>query len=175
MRKPRLVVCMGVSGCGKSTLGAGLAARLACPFVDADDFHSAAAKRKMASGDPLSDADRAPWMQRITEHLMALAASGEACVMAHSALRRTHREQLRHCGYDTRFLHLTVPPSVLHERLAQRQNHFVSDNLLQSQLDTLQAPDNEPDVSILSAQLSIGGVLAAAERALELSGEVSCA
>jgi len=33
-------------------------------FADADDYHSAASKEKMASGRPLNDADRAPCWRR---------------------------------------------------------------------------------------------------------------
>ena len=60
----RLVV-MGVSGCGKSSLGAALAAALALPFTDADDLHPAANRAKMAAGQPLTDADRWPWLQAV--------------------------------------------------------------------------------------------------------------
>lgn len=41
---------MGVSGSGKTTLGTLLAKRTGATFADADDYHSAANKAKMASG-----------------------------------------------------------------------------------------------------------------------------
>ena len=70
---PPLVV-MGVSGCGKSTIGALLGERLGVPFFDGDDFHPPANKAKMASGIPLNDDDRAPWLAEIGA---ALAAPGD--------------------------------------------------------------------------------------------------
>ena len=60
-RKP-IVVVMGVTGAGKTTVGGALAARLGIPFFDADDFHPPANLKKMRAGDPLTDADRQPWL-----------------------------------------------------------------------------------------------------------------
>ena len=57
-----ILILMGVSGTGKTTLGEMLAADTGWPFLDGDDFHPAANKAKMASGVPLTDEDRAPWL-----------------------------------------------------------------------------------------------------------------
>jgi carbohydrate kinase (thermoresistant glucokinase family) len=65
----QLFVVMGVSGSGKTTVGRALAARLKCPFYDGDNFHPAENVAKMASGTPLNDADRAPWLARLAELL----------------------------------------------------------------------------------------------------------
>ena len=88
---PRIVVG-GVSGSGKSTLGAALAAKLGAPFIDGDDLHSEAAKAKMHRGEPLTDADRAPWLDRVAA---ALAAEPRGAVIACSALKRAYRDRLR--------------------------------------------------------------------------------
>lgn len=77
----------GVSGCGKSTVGAALAARLAVPFVDADDLHPAANIAKMAAGHPLTDADRLPWLDVVGTWLSEHDNGVAAC----SALRRGYR------------------------------------------------------------------------------------
>jgi gluconokinase len=44
-----IVVLMGVSGSGKTTIGELLADRMEAVFADADDYHSAANKEKMAA------------------------------------------------------------------------------------------------------------------------------
>ncbi|HET9124183.1 MAG TPA: shikimate kinase, partial [Solirubrobacteraceae bacterium] len=74
----RLVV-MGVSGAGKTTVGHALAAQLHVPFVDGDDLHPAANVRKMASGTPLTDEDRAPWLTRVGEVLASASGIVVAC------------------------------------------------------------------------------------------------
>ena len=67
LQTPFRVVVMGVSGCGKSTVGHLLAGRLGVPFVEGDDLHSAANVAKMAAGQPLTDEDRAGWLQALSE------------------------------------------------------------------------------------------------------------
>ena len=128
----RLVV-MGVSGCGKSSLGATLAAALALPFTDADDLHPAANRAKMAAGQPLTDADRWPWLLAVG----AVLAKG-AGVVACSALRRAYRDRLREAAGPVQFLHLVAPREVIAERLAARRGHFMPLALLDSQLATLE-------------------------------------
>ena len=49
---------MGVSGSGKTALGTLLAKCTGATFADADGYHAAANKAKMASGIPLTDEDR---------------------------------------------------------------------------------------------------------------------
>lgn len=124
---------MGVSGCGKSSLGAALAAALVLPFTDADDLHPAANRAKMAAGQPLTDADRWPWLQAVGAVL-----AGGAGMVACSALRRTYRDRLREAAGPVQFLHLVAPRKVIAQRLAARRGHFMPLALLDSQLATLE-------------------------------------
>ena len=89
-----IVVVMGVTGCGKSTVGAALGEHLGWPFLDADDFHPDENVAKMASGTPLDDADRWPWLDRVADVLRAAEAKGESVVLACSALKAAYRERL---------------------------------------------------------------------------------
>ena len=66
---PKLVIVMGVSGCGKSTVGKQLADDLDYEFIEADDFHSVAAKQHMANGIPLTDSMREPWLETFNSTL----------------------------------------------------------------------------------------------------------
>lgn len=134
------LVIMGVSGCGKSSIGAALADRLKIGFRDADDLHSVENRDKMAAGQPLTDADRLPWLQQVG----AALHRADALVMACSALRRSYRDLLRDATQgQVCFLHLTAPQQVIAERLAQRKAHFMPTTLLASQIATLEplAPD----------------------------------
>lgn len=136
----RPIVVMGVSGAGKSTVGAALAQRLGVPFADADTYHPNTNIAKMTAGEPLDDADRYPWLERVGEWL---ARHGGGGVIACSALKHRYRDQLRrHCP-DVAFLHLTGSPELIAGRQAHRTGHFMPSSLLQSQLDTLEplAPD----------------------------------
>ncbi len=152
MSGPRLLVCMGVSGCGKSTLAQALAARLDWPLLEADDFHNAANRAHMASGQPLTEAMREPWLASICS---ALRARSTDCVLACSALRRAHRERLRALSWETRFLLLEIDRDSAARRVEQRRGHFMPPNLIDSQFDTLEWPLGEADVSRLDAQLPL--------------------
>ncbi|MGP7960228.1 gluconokinase [Sanguibacter sp. A247] len=136
---PRLVV-MGVSGCGKSTVGALLAGHLEIPYLDADDLHPAANIARMASGIPLTDDDRAPWLDLVAD---ALAAPATGAVIACSALRRSYRDRLRTGAPGTAFVHLTGSAELLGSRLTARTDHFMPASLLTTQLATLEelSPD----------------------------------
>ena len=96
------IVVMGVSGAGKSTVGKLIAARLDCPFRDADSFHPKANIEKMSRGAPLTDEDRWPWLRSIGERLSAEAAAGRSVVVTCSALRRAYRDLLREVPTSSR-------------------------------------------------------------------------
>lgn len=128
---------MGVCGCGKSSVGQGIAAALDLPFTDGDDLHPAANVAKMASGQPLTDADRWPWLTSVGETL------GQGGVVACSALKRVYRDHIRAAAPGTVFVHLHGSRELLAARLAARPGHFMPPALLDSQLATLEPPKDE--------------------------------
>jgi gluconokinase len=129
-------VIMGVAGCGKSTVGAALAAELGAVYLDGDDLHSAANITKMSAGEPLSDADRAPWLRGIGQ---ALAAADGMLIVGCSALRRIYRDWIREqAKSDVVFLHLSGSRAVIERRMSAREGHFMPVQLLDSQFATLE-------------------------------------
>jgi gluconokinase len=136
---------MGVSGSGKSYLGNKLAEATGWAFAEGDDYHSEANKAKMAAKVPLNDADRAPWLDALHSVLAGWHGKGESGILTCSALKETYREQLRAGLPETRFVWLDPPRSVLADRMAHRQGHYMPPALLDSQLATLQPPVDEPD------------------------------
>jgi len=140
---------MGVSGSGKSTLGVALATRLGWPFLDADDFHPPENLQHMASGLPLTDTMREPWLNNLESTLQGHALEGRHCVLAFSGLRYAHRERLRALQFRHFLIHLTAPPDVIARRLASRQGHFMPASLLASQQRDLEVPGNGEDVYTL--------------------------
>lgn len=138
-----IIVVMGVSAAGKSSVGRALADRLGLQFRDADDLHPAENIAKMASGIPLSDEDRWPWLERVGQVLAQASPRSPSVnpagiVVACSALKRAYRDVLRRHSPDCIFVHLTAPREVLEARLASRAGHFMPTTLLDSQLATLE-------------------------------------
>jgi gluconokinase len=73
---------------------------------------------------------------------MRHVAAGENVVLACSALRHAHREQLRSAAPRVEFAHLIAPAALIEQRLAARAGHFAGTALLPSQLADLEAPRN---------------------------------
>ncbi len=140
MSSSMVIIVMGVSGAGKTTVGRRLAERLGWPFHDADILHPAGNIEKMRQGHALDDADREPWLARVREVIAAAARDGRDAVVACSALKARYRAALSDGIPGVRFVHLSAPPRVLHERLTRRTGHFMSAALLDSQLEDLEPP-----------------------------------
>ena len=131
------VVLMGVSGCGKSSVGAALSARLSVPYVDGDDLHPAENVAKMARGEPLTDADRWPWLDRVA----GVLADRAPVIVGCSALKRGYRDRIRAgAGGPVRFVHLAGSRDLIAGRMAQRTGHYMPLSLLDSQFAALEPP-----------------------------------
>src|SRR6476620_6470349 len=132
---PIVLVVMGVSGSGKSTVAAILAGQLGWDLEEGDDLHPAANVAKMASGQPLTDEDRWPWLDKIAAWIQLHTESGTPGVITCSALKRVYRDRLR--GPGVAFVHLDGSREVIGARLSKRLDHFMPSTLLDSQLATL--------------------------------------
>ncbi|HMF65920.1 MAG TPA: gluconokinase [Edaphobacter sp.] len=137
-----IVVLMGVTGSGKTTIGTLLAERAGAVFADADDYHPAANKQKMAAGHALNDEDRQPWLEELNRLLQGWFRAGRSGVLACSALKERYRTTLvagMPAGAIT-FVWLDGSPELLAERLSERHHEFMNPKLLESQLETLEPP-----------------------------------
>ncbi len=137
---PLALVVMGVSGCGKSTVAAMLAGRLHWAYIEGDDLHPPANVEKMHAGTPLTDADRAPWLDAIANEVFGLLAVGQSCVVTCSALKRRYRDAITRGDARVRFVYLHGDRELIARRLAHRLNHFMPASLLDSQFATLEEP-----------------------------------
>lgn len=137
-----IVVLMGVSGSGKTTIGSLLAEREGTVFADADDYHPLANKQKMASGQPLNDDDREPWLETLNRLMRGWYDSGKGGVLACSALKEKYRTTLS-AGMPkgtVSFVWLDGSHELIAERLAARKHEYMNPKLLDSQLATLEPP-----------------------------------
>ncbi|MDP6698965.1 MAG: gluconokinase, partial [Candidatus Latescibacteria bacterium] len=76
-----VIIIMGVTGSGKSTVGEQLAQDLDWPYYDADDFHPEDNVQKMASGTPLTDEDRWPWLEALAVEIGCWLASDKGAIL----------------------------------------------------------------------------------------------
>jgi gluconokinase len=137
---------MGVCGSGKSTVGLALAGKCGGVFLDADDFHPQANIDKMKRGEPLDDADRAPWLATLAGLLSE--SSGKTVFLACSALKSRYREILSAGRGDVQFVHLRGTPELIRARLRARPGHFMPETLIDSQFAALETPQGALSVDI---------------------------
>ena len=135
-----VIVVLGPMGCGKTTIGTLLAEKLGWNFADADDYHPEANKIKMGSGVPLDDSDREPWLAILKNLIDDHLHKDQGLVLACSALKEKYRDLLGIDNNDVHSVFLKGSLSLLEERLKARSHEYMSNTLLQSQLDTLEEP-----------------------------------
>lgn len=147
----KALVVMGVAGCGKTSLGEALAASLGWPFIEGDAFHAPASIAKMQAGQPLTDADREGWLDRLGGMLAAQAPVVLSC----SALKRSYRDRLRAACPGLGFVFLEIDRELALQRTAARADgHFFPASLVDSQFQALESPAGEPGVLTVPAALA---------------------
>jgi gluconokinase len=143
-----VILIMGVSGSGKTTIGEGLASELDWKFRDADEFHSAANIEKMRQGIPLNDDDRRPWLQALRQAIDEALQSNANLILACSALKAAYRQVLGEPSDQIKSVYLKGSFELIEQRIKQRQGHYMKANLLRTQFDALEEPNDAIVVEI---------------------------
>ena len=144
----RFVIVMGVAGSGKTTVGQALAGHLGWEFYDADGFHPAANITKMASGIPLDDSDRLPWLASLHALISASLTEDRPGVLACSALKESYRERLLEGNNDVLIVYLKGSYDLIWSRISARHDHYMNPELLKSQFEALEEPTDVLTVDI---------------------------
>lgn len=137
-----ILILMGVSGSGKTTIGHLLADDLGWPFYDGDSFHPPENVAKMSQRIPLTDADRQPWLAALRQFIDTHLAEGPPAVLSCSALKRGYRDALGIDRPGVRLVYLQGSFELIRGRLENRTDHFMPTDLLRSQFEALETPEN---------------------------------
>ncbi|MCE4267995.1 gluconokinase [Rhodococcus globerulus] len=146
-QKNPVLVVMGVSGSGKSTVGGMIAGAMGWDLQEGDDLHPQANIEKMATGHPLNDDDRWPWLDKIAQWITQHADAGQPGIVTCSALKRSYRDILR--GENVVFIHLAGSRDQIGQRLTARLDHYMPPSLLDSQISTLEPIDPDEQAIII--------------------------
>ncbi|AFY58430.1 gluconate kinase, SKI family [Rivularia sp. PCC 7116] len=143
-----IILVMGVSGSGKTTIGKTLAESLGWKFRDADDFHPQENIDKMRNGVALNDADRLPWLQKMLDVIKQCLSETTNIVITCSALKESYRQMLLVNHESVKLVYLKGSFELIQQRLKERKNHFMNEQLLKSQFDILEEPLDSLTVDI---------------------------
>lgn len=112
----------------------------------------------MANGHPLTDADRWDWLILLREEAVKSLDESSGVIITCSALKRKYRDVMRIAAYNNsdirvHFVFLNVSESLLMDRVRARQNHYMKDSMVHSQIQSLETPTAD-EVDVLSVDAS---------------------
>jgi gluconokinase len=142
IKRPVVLIFMGVAGSGKTTVATLFVQKTGAVFYEGDDFHPPENVAKMRAGIPLTDADREQWLKILRKIVVGALVKKEFSVLTCSALKAKYRDELAAGDARVKFVHLTGSPALIQERLKNRCGHFMPPALLASQLAILEPPAN---------------------------------
>lgn len=142
------IILMGVSGSGKTSVGQSLSEQLGWPFYDGDDFHSPENVSKMSEGIPLKDVDRTIWLETLSKLISEKLHAEEYLILACSALKEKHRQQLRSGNEGLVFVFLKGDFDLIWSRMETRNDHYMKPGMLESQFENLEPPENALNIEI---------------------------
>jgi 6-phosphogluconate dehydrogenase len=160
----KIYFIMGVSGCGKTTIAQMLAQSLDIQYFDGDDFHPAANVQKMATGIPLTDADRFNWLKSLQQKAQQCISQEKSAVFACSALKEDYRRILmQSIENQSVLIYLKGDFETILQRMSHRKGHFMPIELLKSQFEILEEPQlaitidikNQPNIIIQKIMTTI--------------------
>lgn len=135
-----IILVVGVSGSGKTTVGELLAKALNWEFSDADRFHPKTNIEKMSHGIPLNDADRQPWLEAMQRAIDSWLQDDKNMVLACSALKASYRQMLLRDRQRMRLVYLKGSFEQIKQRMEHRPHHYMKVDLLRSQFEILEEP-----------------------------------
>ena len=129
-------------------------------MIEGDDLHPVGNVEKMRRGEPLTDADRWPWLEALAQAARRGLAGPEGLVLTCSALRRVYRDFLRESmPTGLRFVFPIVSSDRLMERVAARSHAYFPPELLASQLAAFEQPGaGEPDCLLVDGERELDAV-----------------
>lgn len=100
----------------------------------------------MASNIPLTDEDRWNWLIDLREEAVKRLKMATGVIVACSALKHKYRDVIRvahyvHPSVQIHFIYLRADRKTLQERVANRKGHYMKKEMINSQLDNLEEPE----------------------------------
>lgn len=140
--KPKVIILIGVSGVGKIDTGEDLAEELGWVFYNGADFHPQTNLDKVKEGQPLTDEDRQPWLERLNKLIATHIRQGQNAVLACTAIKQSYRTALLVGNEGAVFVYLKGSPTLIGARLRQRLGQLMKHSLVENQYEDLEEPED---------------------------------
>lgn len=113
----------------------------------------------MASGEPLTDADRWDWLIVLKNEAIRHLSDNNAVVVTCSALKQKYRDVIRVANYEhptvqIHFVFLKLNEDLLQQRVAARVGHYMKKEMVHSQMVALEEPDPEIETDVLKIDVT---------------------
>ena len=102
----------------------------------------------MSRGIPLTDENRDKWLERLSELIKTRLDQRKSGVLSCSALKKKYRDRLLVDPEQVHFIYLKGSYKLIYNRMEDREDHFMSQELLRSQFKTLEEPEDVFTVDI---------------------------
>ena len=154
---------MGVAASGKSTIASRLSEAEGWEYLEGDEFHPEANVERMAGGTPLTNKDREAWIDAMAEAVREYESG--TIILSCSALNDFVRTRLiEGCARAVYWIYLHVSREELTRRMQARENHFMKETMLDSQLAAMEPPE---DCLRINGDQSVEAILEDVKRALK--------
>lgn len=112
----------------------------------------------MASGHPLTDADRWDWLITLREEAIKQLQTSNSVIVTCSALKHKYRDVIRVANYEhptvqVHFIYLKVDEATLQKRVAERVGHYMKESMVHSQMVALEEPEKDMEWDVLQVDV----------------------
>jgi gluconokinase len=157
---PIVWMIIGVAGSGKTLIGRMLAKKLECDFLEGDRRHPPENIAKMLAGEPLTDADRAAWLQTMKAEIQRSVDRRCETVLTCSGLKLAYREQLQ-VSDRVQLVAIDVPEDELQRRLECRGEHYMKPEMLRSQWLAFESIGPSENIMVVDGMAAPEAIVAA--------------
>ncbi|MGD1006429.1 MAG: gluconokinase [Ignavibacteriaceae bacterium] len=151
-----IFIVMGVSGSGKTTVAKAVSNKFGWKYYEGDEYHPAENVEKMKNWIPLNDEDRLPWLLSLRKVVEEAISKRENIVISCSALKEAYRKILK-VSEEVKFIYLKGSYDLIRKRMEERIPHFFKPEMLKSQFDVLEEPQQAIEIDISKSSESIIG------------------
>eukprot|EP00470_Lotharella_oceanica_P014278 CAMPEP_0170192638 /NCGR_PEP_ID=MMETSP0040_2-20121228/54789_1 /TAXON_ID=641309 /ORGANISM="Lotharella oceanica, Strain CCMP622" /LENGTH=188 /DNA_ID=CAMNT_0010441061 /DNA_START=72 /DNA_END=638 /DNA_ORIENTATION=- len=145
----RVMVLFGLPACGKNHVGLFLARHYGFAFHDGDDDLPEPMRQAILRKEVATPEMRDAHIANIVSRIHSLRKDHDRIAVAAALFKQQHRARIRKAFPDIQMVWVKATASLLHERLASRQNHLADVAYAEKIFTHFESPGNEEEHDVL--------------------------